>query len=629
MKVTYITQHFATPEAPGSSRHWLTTHALKDAGWDVRVITGQGYLPANLKHGDKTRRFEIDGIEVLVLGVDYSQKMGVLKRGISFLRFMAGACTAVLRGPCPDVILATSTPLTVAVPALLANRIRRVPFVFEVRDRWPDGPVELGKIRNRLLIRALYALEHAAYRRAEAVIALSPGMRDGILRTRVVPEAKVSVITNFADTGSFSPSIDGDTFRRRHGLTGRFVCGHTGTMGFVNGVDAILDAAAILRDRAPEVVFLLVGDGSERRALEARARSDDLRNVCFVDPVPKNEMSSVLGALNVGLMTIRYYKIKEENCANKFFDYLSVGLPVLLNYGGWQAECVAEYGAGRDVPPNDAGALADAVLTMFRNADACARMGRAARKLAEDRFAAELQLGWLTDVVSRAARGHDPQDNFGSAGGAGVTSVSYGAPAYDALKRSADMITAALALAVAAPVVLAVAALVAWRLGRPILYRAERAGRHGKPFTLLKFRSMTDERDAAGELLPDEARLIAFGRFLRRASLDELPQLINVLRGNMSLVGPRPLPVRYNRDYDARQATRLAVRPGLTGLSQVNYRAGQRGWDEKLEWDARFVERANPLLDIWIVLRTLLVLPRRLFGNRTGQTTSEPFNRNS
>lgn len=176
------------------------------------------------------------------------------------------------------------------------------------------------------------------------------------------------------------------------------------------------------------------------------------------------------------------------------------------------------------------------------------------------------------------------------------------------LKRLVDVVVSAALLVLLVPVLAAVAFAVWLSLGRPIWYREQRAGRGGRPITVVKFRSMSDDRDGTGDHLPDELRLGAFGRLLRQTSLDELPQLVSVLAGDMSLVGPRPLPLRYVPRYSPRQATRLLVRPGLTGWAQVHGRNAV-DWPERLEYDAQYVEMMSrwyaPLIDAWIVILTV------------------------
>jgi sugar transferase EpsL len=191
-------------------------------------------------------------------------------------------------------------------------------------------------------------------------------------------------------------------------------------------------------------------------------------------------------------------------------------------------------------------------------------------------------------------------------------------------KRVLDAVVAGLALAVLSPVLALVAALVRLRLGSPVLFRQERAGMDGAPFVLAKFRTMTDERGPDGELLPDEDRLPAFGSFLRSTSLDELPELVHVLRGEMSLVGPRPLPTKYLARYSPRQARRHEVRPGITGWAQVNGR-NTTSWAERLEMDVWYVDNRSLLLDLKVLWRTLRVVASREGVAEDGQVTMTEF----
>lgn len=197
-------------------------------------------------------------------------------------------------------------------------------------------------------------------------------------------------------------------------------------------------------------------------------------------------------------------------------------------------------------------------------------------------------------------------------------------PGYDPSKRLLDLLGATLGLLLLSPVLLVVAFLVKRRLGSPVLFRQTRSGRHGIPFELNKFRSMTDERGPDGELLPDADRLPSFGVWLRSTSLDELPGFLNVLRGEMSLVGPRPLYPKYDALYSRRQSLRLTVLPGVTGWAQINGRNALT-WEEKLELDAWYVENRSLLLDLRILLGTVLKVVRRSDISSDGHATMPEF----
>lgn len=191
-------------------------------------------------------------------------------------------------------------------------------------------------------------------------------------------------------------------------------------------------------------------------------------------------------------------------------------------------------------------------------------------------------------------------------------------------KRFIDTIVALCALIVLSPVILVTAVVVRVALGAPVLFRQLRPGLGERPFMVLKFRTLTDARDASGTLLPDAARLTGVGRVIRTLSLDELPQLVNVLRGDMSLVGPRPLLMQYLSRYTPEQRRRHEVRPGVTGWAQINGR-NALSWDDKFRYDVWYVDRVSFALDFSILLRSILVVVRGLGISQQGRATADEF----
>lgn len=194
----------------------------------------------------------------------------------------------------------------------------------------------------------------------------------------------------------------------------------------------------------------------------------------------------------------------------------------------------------------------------------------------------------------------------------------------DCIKRGIDVVVSLIAVLILSPVFLIVSVLVRTKLGSPVIFKQERPGKDEKVFLMYKFRTMTDERDANGNLLPDEERLTAFGKKLRSTSLDELPELFNILKGDMSIVGPRPLLVRYLPLYNDRQKRRHEVRPGVTGLAQVKGR-NSISWEKKFEWDVRYVEHVSLLLDLKIILDTIGVVLKKEGINSDTAATMEEF----
>jgi sugar transferase EpsL len=197
-----------------------------------------------------------------------------------------------------------------------------------------------------------------------------------------------------------------------------------------------------------------------------------------------------------------------------------------------------------------------------------------------------------------------------------------------AIKRVVDIVGASVGIILFAPVMLVVALLVLLTMGRPVLFRQQRPGLRGKPFTLYKFRTMRDARTPSGELLPDELRLTTFGKWLRSTSLDELPELFNVLKGDMSLVGPRPLLMEYLPRYSPEQARRHEVKPGITGWAQVNGR-NALSWEEKFRMDVWYVDNWNLWLDMKILLLTIWKVLKREGINAEGCATMPVFTGNT
>jgi len=283
--------------------------------------------------------------------------------------------------PGVDWVFATSTPLTVGVPCLAARILRGRPYVFEVRDLMPAMGVTMGIIRRWWQVAALEFLEWFIYAQARLIVAVNEDVA-AFIRRRTDGRKRALVVPNACDVAFFRPDRDGSAFRRDHALEGKVLCVYAGAIGLISGIDTILDAAGALRDE-PDVRFVLIGDGNQKDRLRRRAADDGLTNVLFLDPMPKEDLADVLAGGDVGLMTVSPYPILELNCANKFFDYLASGLPVALNYGGWQARVLAEHGCGVSAPQGDTAGFIKNLRRLVASADLRREMGGRARRLAE------------------------------------------------------------------------------------------------------------------------------------------------------------------------------------------------------------------------------------------------------
>ncbi|HLA64619.1 MAG TPA: sugar transferase [Rhodothermales bacterium] len=638
MKILYLHQYFVTPDGSGGTRSYEMARRFVEAGHEVHVVTSARETRDGISGWTESL---VEGVHVHALPVPYSNRMSYTRRMGAFASFAlrAGARAAEIGG---DVVFATSTPLTIAVPGVYAARRLDVPMVFEVRDLWPELPVAMGALKNPALIAAAEALERFAYRNAAHVVALSPGMRDGVIRAGY-PARDVTVVPNGADVGTFrNPEGGAEAFlATRPHLRGKKLVVYTGTLGPINGVDYLVDVAAAARAQGHDSLhFLVLGDGRERERVLAHARETGVLGVNFEleAPVPKAEVPNVLAAASVACSLFVDLPAMRHNSANKFFDALAAARPVLINYEGWQAALLRESGAGIVAPPADPARTAADLAALVHDDTRLAAMGAAAADLADrnfdrDRLAAQL-LRTLEAAVEAPAAVPVAEPVFAPvAAPVAVPGTLIRAradrPARPGLrprrparraapqgfyathgKRWLDAALALVGLVVLSPVMLAVALAVRVGIGGPVLFRQPRPGRHGVPFTLVKFRTMTDARDAAGRPLADAERLTALGQFLRSTSLDELPELWNVLRGDMSLVGPRPLLTQYLDRYTPEQAQRHDVRPGLTGWAQVNGRNAVT-WEERFARDVWYVHNASLAVDLRVLASTVAAVVGR------------------
>jgi len=361
-------------------------------------------LSANSK--GVTCHLNIDGIEVIRIAEPYGNKMSFGRRVLAFIRF-AKRAEKILRRLNADLIFATSPPLTVGIPGMKAARHLGVPFVFEVRDRWPEGAIAMGAIKNPLLIWYLERLEKKIYRAADRIIALSPGAEEGISSTGY-PRNKIAMIPNASDIDLFQPCV-GTLTDPCFGDPGDFRLVFTGAHGFTNGLDAVLDAATVLKKRGEKGIrFVFIGEGILRESLIERSKREGLDTMtCWIPPIPKEELARILPLMNVGLMLLKnipslYY----GTSPNKFFDYIASGLPVINNYPGWLANLIRAHQCGIVVPPDDPAAFADAVVWMRDHAQEIKEMGMRGRRLAETEFSRDKIAARFVETIEAAGKKH-------------------------------------------------------------------------------------------------------------------------------------------------------------------------------------------------------------------------------
>jgi glycosyltransferase involved in cell wall biosynthesis len=401
MRIVYIHQYFNTPSMSGGTRSYEMARRLVRSGHEVHMVTS-----ARDGAGPRASHSTEAGIQVHWLSVPYSNHMSYAARIAAFLRFATAATIKAASIPC-DVVFATSTPLTIAIPAVVAAAKRRVPMVFEVRDLWPAVPIALGALRPPPLRWAARRLERWAYRHAESVVGLSPGMRDGVIAAGY-PAERVAVLPNASDLEAFDIGPDAvRAFRaERPWLGDGPIILYAGAFGRVNGVGWLVPVARHLLGMAPGARILLIGDGAERDRLEAEARAAGVldTNLFIEGPLPKADIPAAFRAASLAANLTIDVEALQANSANKFFDALAAGTPVLLNNGGWQAELIERAGAGivawRVQPEEAAARIADALADPGWAAGASA----AARRLAVERFDREVLAERLERLLEAATR---------------------------------------------------------------------------------------------------------------------------------------------------------------------------------------------------------------------------------
>ncbi|MBC1211352.1 glycosyltransferase family 4 protein [Listeria booriae] len=370
MKILYLHQHFQ--KKAGATRSYEFSKYFLQRGHDVTLITGTG----------KSEQTE-EGMEVLSTETKYDQKMSKTRRIAAFGHFMIGSFWKGLTCRKIDVIYATSTPLTVGLIGLLLSKVKRVPLVFEVRDVWPDVPIALGYITNPLLIQMLTRMEKMIYNGASEIIALSPAMKRMIVAKDVAAE-KITVVENVANNElvaniEVKPCKDKSL---QQWIANRFVVVHPGTMGQVNGLQHLLTVASNMKKNA-KIGFLLIGEGSEKAALQEQVTAMELENVKIVDAMQKEAVFSVMKQCDIGAMSVKNERILWDNSANKFFDFLAVGLPVVLNYQGWQHEILQESGAGRGFLYHDIAGYCEFLQNIAENEQGYRQAQVASKNLSE------------------------------------------------------------------------------------------------------------------------------------------------------------------------------------------------------------------------------------------------------
>ncbi len=616
MRVLFLTQYYPpeTGAAPLRAHHFA--RGLKRAGHDVTVLTGMPNHPSGVKVAGYARRLfmreDADGVRVLRAYLFASPKKTFATRMLNQLSF---ALSAAVCGPWlgrPDIVLVSSPPLFLGFSGWLTALLRGVPYVLDVRDYWPHAAVALGQLRSRRIIALAERLEGFLYRRAAKIVAVTPGMMK-LMRERGIPDHQIAYIPNGADTDVFGGAGDRISVEASAGhadepgngdpgdgedWSGLTVL-YSGTHGLVHGMDVILDAAEHLGGD-PRFRFLFVGDGSDKGRLVGEAERRSIGNVRFLPSQAPQTLAATMREADVCVATTDASDFSRGTIPVKIFDYMACSRPVVAALDGDGRGVIEDSGGGIVVAPGDGRALADALVRLADDPEHRRSLG-------------ERGCAFVRERCSRRVLAERMEETLSSAKTVEATLGASYLPfrRYLGVKYTLDFLGALTTLVVCSPIFVLVALLI--RLDSPgrSVFTQQRIGVLSHEFTIYKFRTMRqDTPDLATDLIAplQTDYTTRIGRLLRRTGIDELPNLLNVVRGDMSLVGPRPALYNQYELIDLRRQTRGdQVRPGLTGWAQINGRDSIT-MEEKVRLDAFYVHNCSFMLDIRILINTAAVL---------------------
>jgi glycosyltransferase involved in cell wall biosynthesis len=407
MRILYVSQYFP-PEmgAPAARVHELSREWAR-RGHNVTVLTGFAHHPTGIKSPrDRwvlTRREAHDGIDVVRSYVYATANKGMARRTLSYASFMGSAMlVGAVRVARPDIVIATSPQLLCACAGYALARRFRVPFVFEVRDLWPESILAVDAMRENVLVRALKKVAYFLYRHSDRIVTVGNGYKEEIYRRYGIPVTKMSVVPNGIDTGLFIPSPQDNEVRKQYGWEGRFVVLYLGTHGMAHGLAAVLQAARLLRD-ASEIRFVFVGEGAEKDDLKRRAA--ELTNVQFIDQQPKERVPLFYAACDLGLVTLRDTPLFQSVLPSKIFEYLGMERAILLTVGGEARRLVEDAGAGIYVPPDNPQALAEGIQQAYQTRQMLPAMGRRGRQYVLSHYDRQVLAGRYLDTLEQVLDG--------------------------------------------------------------------------------------------------------------------------------------------------------------------------------------------------------------------------------
>jgi glycosyltransferase involved in cell wall biosynthesis len=408
MRILFLTHNFPPEANAVAIRTYEHAKLWVKLGHEVEVVTcapnhPQGKLYAGFRNA-LFQRQRMDGIAVTRVWSFLAANEGVVLRSLNYLSFPLSAIAQSWRLADPDIVISTSPQMLTALSGFFISRLKRVPWVLEIRDLWPESVVAVGALKRGLVVRALEGLERFAYRRAEHIVSVTRSFVDHFASLGV-PREKASVIPNGADIALFSTPQYDAALASELGIAGKFVAAYVGTHGMAHSLSTVLDAAELLRGR-DDIRFLLVGSGAEQARLRERRDAMGLANVIMLGQQPRDRMPAIWGLADASIVHLRKTPLFRAVIPSKIFEAMAAGVPTLLGVEGEAAEIITDAGSGLLFEPENAGALAAAVTRLAASPELAKSLRANGRRAVAERYDRRVLAGLYLELLQRVIAEH-------------------------------------------------------------------------------------------------------------------------------------------------------------------------------------------------------------------------------
>ena len=415
LNILFLTDNFPPERNVPAMRTWEHVSRWVKDGHKVTIITTAPNFPQGKPLAGYTNRWymkeDMGGVTVIRVKSYIAANEGFLKRILDYVSFMVTGGIVAMFQKRPDILITTSPQFFCAVAGWVVSRLRRLPWIFELRDLWPASIVAVGAMKEGIAIKTLYWMEMSMYRAADRVIAVTKGLKQDLV-DRGIPSDKIVVVRNGADTNRFTPRPKDASFVEKFGLQGKFVVGYYGTIGMGAGVQTAVDAGRVLRDRGrDDIVIMLAGAGAEYDEVEKSIQEQGLTNVKLLPPFDQADMPAVWSLLDAAIVMMKDRPLFRATISSKTFEALAMGMPVIMSLPAGEATgLVDEYGFGINVLPENPEDMANAIQKLADDPALTKALGQKALEASRD-FSRERSAGLVMDVVQDVMAERRPGDD--------------------------------------------------------------------------------------------------------------------------------------------------------------------------------------------------------------------------